>query len=34
MLFTDASARLKKELDTVLTLQADIDTSERTLQST
>jgi hypothetical protein len=34
MLFTDAPARLKKELDTVLTLQADIDTSERTLQST
>jgi hypothetical protein len=34
MLFTDAPARLKKELDTVLMLQADIDTSERTLQST
>ena len=34
MPFTDAPARLKKELDTVLTLQADIDTSECTLQFT
>ena len=34
MLFADAPAHLKKELDTVLTLQADIDASERTLQST
>ena len=33
MLFTDAPARLKKELDAVLTLQADIDTSEHTVQS-
>ena len=34
MPFTDAPARLKKELDAVLTLQADIDTSEHTIQST
>ncbi|KAG2336107.1 hypothetical protein BDR05DRAFT_978861 [Suillus weaverae] len=30
----DAPARLKKELDTVLTLQADLDTSDTALQST
>lgn len=34
MVFTDAPARLKKELDTVLMLQADIDASECTLRST
>jgi hypothetical protein len=31
---TDAPARLKKELDTVLSLQGDIDTIERALQTT
>jgi hypothetical protein len=33
-LFLDAPAHLKKELDTVLTLQADIDTSDTAIQST
>lgn len=33
-MFIDAPARLKKELDTVLTLQADLDTSDTALQST
>jgi hypothetical protein len=33
-LFLDAPARLKKELDTVLTLQADLNTSDTALQST
>lgn len=32
-LILDAPARLKKELDTVLALQADIDTAERAIQS-
>ena len=34
IIFADAPARLKKELNIVLTLQADIDTIERTLQNT
>ena len=33
-IFIDAPARLKKELNMVLTLQGDIDTIERTLQNT
>lgn len=33
-MFLDAPARLKKELDTVLTLQADLNTSDTALQST
>ena len=33
-LFADAPTRLKKELNIILTLQADIDTIERTLQNT
>lgn len=34
MTLQDAPARLKKELDTVLALQADLDTSDRALQTT
>lgn len=33
-MFLDAPARLKKELDTVLALQADLDVSDRALQTT